>query len=142
MGSGAKSTPQKKKNLPDKASALTTAASGNFAEYFSPRDHLRPLLSASAQSHLMKPYICHQLFRAQTSTRTRQLSANKVGQSASETSIKSVKVYTGGFILIHGCCRKLISLPHFFFFFFCRSCLFLCVCLCASAQAYFYCEKH
>lgn len=50
---------------------------------------------------------------------------NKVWKSSSKTSIKSVKLYNGGFILIHRCCLELISLSSPF----CLSCLFLCACV-------------
>lgn len=62
------------------------------------------------QTQLMKPYVrCH-LFGWEISARTQHLWGNKVWQSSSKTSIKSVKLYTGGFILIYQCCLKLISL--------------------------------
>lgn len=87
---------------------------------------IRPII----QTQLMKPYVCCHLFSWEKSVKTRHLWRDKVWQPSSKTSIKSVKLYTAGFILIHRCCLELISLSPFFS----HSCLFLSVhvCLCMS----------
>lgn len=118
--------------VPDEPGALTTAASTNFAEYFGLRDHLRPFLCASAQTCLMKPYIRHQLFRAHTSARTRQLSANKVGQTALRNKYKKCKsvhcwIYTDTWML-----SKIDFSPSSFFLPLLPFSLCVPVCQCTS----------
>lgn len=89
----------------------------------------------------MKPYVCCHFISWEISARTRHLWGNKVWQSGSKTSTKSVKLYTGGFILIHRCCRELISLSlpssSSLAFSVCA-----CVPRCLCMRVCFYCKKH
>lgn len=68
--------------------------------------HVRPVI----QKQLLKPYVWCHLFSWEISAKTCHSWGNKVWQSSSKRNIKSVKLYTAEFILIHWHCLELISL--------------------------------